>query len=121
LRRISTLFFRRKKAAAMTDKIVVLCTCGSAEEAERISGGLVEAKVAACASIVPGLTSVYRWKGAIERSSEWLLIVKSRRGLFPQLRAEIEKLHSYEVPEIVALDIAAGAEAYLGWIDKETA
>lgn len=105
----------------MTDKIVVLCTCGSAEEAERISGGLVEAKLAACANIVPGLTSVYRWKGALERSSEWLLIIKSRRGLFPQLRAEIEKLHSYEVPEIIALEIADGAEAYLGWIDQETA
>jgi len=105
----------------MTDKIVVLCTCGSAEEAERISGGLVEAKVAACVNIVPGLTSVYRWKGALERSSEWLLIIKSRRELFPQLRAEIEKLHSYEVPEIIAIEIADGAEAYLGWIDRETA
>ena len=105
----------------MTYKIVVLCTCGSAEEAERISGFLVEAKLAACANIVPGLTSVYRWKGALERSSEWLLIIKSRRGSFPQLRAEIEKLHSYEVPEIIALEIVDGAEAYLGWIDRETA
>ena len=103
----------------MTDKIVVLCTCGSAEEAERISGGLVEAKVAACANIVPGLTSVYRWKGALERSSEWLLIIKSRRELFPRLRAEIEKLHSYEVPEIIALPLAAGDAAYLNWIGAQ--
>lgn len=105
----------------MTDKIVVLCTCGSAEEAERISSGLIEARVAACVNLVPGLTSVYRWKDAIERSPEWLLIIKSRRELFPQLRAEIERLHSYEVPEIIALPVVEGAEAYLAWIDKETA
>jgi periplasmic divalent cation tolerance protein len=70
---------------------------------------------------VPGLASVYRWKGAIERSPEWLLVIKSRRGLFERLRAEIEKLHSYEVPEIVALQIVDGAEAYLNWLDRETA
>jgi periplasmic divalent cation tolerance protein len=105
----------------MTDKIVVLCTCGSAEEAERISGGLIEAKAAACVNIVPGIASVYRWKGAVERSAEWLLVVKSRRGLFDRLRAEIEKLHSYETPEIIALQVVDGAEAYLAWIDRETA
>ena len=105
----------------MTDKIVVLCTCASAEEAERISGGLIEAKAAACVNIVPGLTSIYRWKGAIERSPECLLVIKSRRALFPRLRAEIEKLHSYEVPEIIALPIVDGAQAYLAWIDQETA
>ena len=104
----------------MTDKIVVLCTCGSAEEADRIATGLVEARVAACVSVVPGVTSVYRWKDALERSPEWLLIIKSRRGLFEGLRAGIEKLHSYEVPEIVAVPVVEGAEAYLAWIDKET-
>jgi periplasmic divalent cation tolerance protein len=105
----------------MTDKIIVLCTCGSAEDAERISSALVESRTAACVNIVPGLTSVYRWKGAIERSPEWLLVIKSRRGLFERLRAEIEKLHTYETPEIVALQIVDGAEAYLNWLDRETA
>jgi periplasmic divalent cation tolerance protein len=105
----------------MTDKIVVLCTCGTAEEAERIASGLVETRVAACVNVVPGLTSVYRWQGAIERSPECLLVIKSRRSLFERLRAEIEKMHSYEVPEIIAVPIVDGAEAYLAWIDKETA
>ena len=104
----------------MTDKIVVLCTCGSAEDAERISGALVESRAAACVNIVPGLTSIYRWQGAIERSPEWLLVIKTRRSLFDRLRAEIEKLHPYEVPEIVALPIVDGAEAYLAWLDRET-
>ena len=104
----------------MTDKIVVLCCCGSAEEGSRIAEGVVSSKAAACVNIVPGLTSVYHWKGAVERSAEWLLIIKTRRDLFPQLRAEIEKLHSYEVPEIIALQVVDGAEKYLAWIDKET-
>lgn len=105
----------------MTDKIIVLCTCGSAEDAEKISGALVESRAAACVNIVPGLTSVYRWKGAIERSAEWLLVIKSRRELFARLRAEISKLHSYEVPEILALPVVDGAEEYLAWLDRETA
>ncbi|MBI4873237.1 MAG: divalent-cation tolerance protein CutA [Acidobacteria bacterium] len=104
----------------MTDKIVVLCTCGSAGEAERVSSALVESRAAACVNIVPGLTSVYRWQGAVERASEWLLVIKSRRELFPKIRAEIERLHSYETPEIVALPVVDGAEAYLGWLDRET-
>ncbi len=105
----------------MTDKIVVLCTCGSAEEAERISGGLVEQRLAACVSIVPGLTSIYRWKGTLERSTEWLLVIKSRRELFARLCAELERRHSYEVPEVLALPVLDGAEAYLNWVDSETA
>lgn len=105
----------------MTDKIVVLCACGSAEEAGRIAGAVVESRAAACVSIVPGVTSVYRWKGALERSGEWLLLIKSRRELFARLRAEIERLHSYEVPEILALPVVEGAEAYLRWVDGETA
>ena len=104
----------------MTDKIVVLCSCGSTEEADRIAGGLVEAKSAACVSILPGARSVYRWQGAVERSTEWLLIIKSRRDLFPRLRAEIERLHSYEVSELIALPVVDGSAAYLDWIDRET-
>ena len=105
----------------MTDKIVVLCTCGSTEEAGRISTRLVESRLAACVNVVPGLTSVYRWKDAVEESAEWLLVIKSRRNLFERLRAEIVKLHSYEVPEIIALPVVDGAESYLAWIDTETA
>jgi len=103
----------------MTDKIVVLCNCDSEQEAARLARHLVEQRVAACVNILPGVRSVYRWKGAIEEASEWLLTIKSRRDQFPTLRAEIEKIHSYETPEIIAMPIVDGSEAYLAWIDKE--
>lgn len=103
----------------MTDKIAVLCAAGSKQEARRIARRLVEQRLAACVNLVPGATSVYRWHGAVEESGEWLLLIKSRRGLFEKLRAEIERSHSYEVPEVVALPIVDGSEAYLNWMDHE--
>jgi periplasmic divalent cation tolerance protein len=101
----------------MTDKIVVLSTCASEEEADRIARLLVEGRVAACVNIVPGVRSVYRWQGAVESSGEWLLAIKSTRERFDALRTAIEKSHSYEVPEIVALPVVDGAANYLNWID----
>ena len=103
----------------MTDKIVVLCTCPSAEEAEKIARLLVEQRLAACVNIVPGLRSIYRWKGQVEDAGEWLLLVKSRRSLFDQLRAAVERVHSYEVPEVIALHVVDGAPAYLEWLEHE--
>jgi periplasmic divalent cation tolerance protein len=103
----------------MTDKIVVLCTCDSEEEAARLARLLVEQRLAACVNILPAVRSVYRWKGAIEDSSEWMLTIKSRRDRFAALKAEIEKIHSYETPEVIALPIVDGTDAYLAWIDKE--
>ena len=103
----------------MTDKIVVLTTCDSDEQAARIARRLVEQRLAACVNIVPRAISVYRWKDKIETAKEWLLIVKSRRGLFPAIRSEIEKMHSYTAPELIALPVVDGAEAYLGWMDDE--
>ncbi len=103
----------------MTDKIVVLSTCSSPAEAERIARLLVERRLAACVNIVPGVRSLYRWKGAVEDSGELLLVIKSRRSLFEQVRAAIEKAHSYEVPEVVALTITDGAQAYLAWLERE--
>jgi periplasmic divalent cation tolerance protein len=105
----------------MTDKIVVFCTCDSAEEAGRIARRLVEQRVAACVNIVPNMRSVYRWKDNIEDAAEFLLVIKSRRDLFAALRAEIEKIHSYEVPEVIALPIVDGSPSYLGWLDRELA
>jgi periplasmic divalent cation tolerance protein len=103
----------------MTDKIVVLSTCNSAEEAEKIARGLVEQKLAACVNVLSGVRSFYRWKGTIEDSPEWLLIIKSSREHFEALRGALEKLHSYEVPEAIALPVVEGARNYLNWMEGE--
>ncbi len=103
----------------MTDKIVVLTTCDSEQQATRIARHLVEERLAACVNIISRATSVYRWKGKIESAEEWLLIVKSRRELVPDLRAALEKLHSYEIPELITISIDDGAAAYLAWLDDE--
>jgi periplasmic divalent cation tolerance protein len=106
----------------MTDKIVVLSTCASEEEARRLAHHLVEKRVAACVNILSGARSVYRWKDAdgkdkIEDTAEFVLVIKSRRDLFDALRSEIEGMHSYEVPEVIALAVVDGSERYLEWID----
>lgn len=103
----------------MTDKIVVLSTCDSQEQAARLARHLVEQRLAACVNILPQVRSFYRWNEKVEDSGEWMLVIKSRRDLFPALCAEIEKMHSYEVPEIIALPVVEGSEAYLGWLDHE--
>ena len=104
----------------MTDKIVVFTMCASADEAETIAGRLIELRLAACVNVLAGARSFYRWQGAIENAGEWLLIIKTSRARFESLRAELERLHSYEVPEIVALPIVDGAPNYLSWLDAET-
>jgi periplasmic divalent cation tolerance protein len=102
--------------AGMTDKIVVLNTCGSEAEAERLARLLIDQRLAACVSIVPRVRSFYRWKGAVESSDECLLLIKSSRPLLEQLRAVLEKAHTYEVPEVLALPVVAGAAPYLDWL-----
>jgi len=103
----------------MTDKIVVLTTCDSEKRAEQLARHLVEHRVAACVNILPKARSIYRWKENIEDASEWFLLIKSRRDLFAALRAEIEKLHTYSVPEVIALPIVDGSDPYLGWLDDQ--
>lgn len=100
----------------MTDKIVVLNTCATEDEAERLARLLIDQRLAACVSIVPRVRSFYRWKGAVERSDECLLVIKSSRALFEDLRAAVEKAHSYEVPEVLALPVLEGAAQYLEWL-----
>lgn len=103
----------------MTDKVITLTTCATKEDAIRIARHLVEVRLAACVNVVPNVTSVYRWQGAIEESAEWMLIIKTATGLIENLKEEIRKVHPYEVPELVALNIVDGAETYLGWLTRE--
>ncbi|HTT64805.1 MAG TPA: divalent-cation tolerance protein CutA [Bryobacteraceae bacterium] len=103
----------------MTDKIVVLSTCATEEEAAKLARVLVEARVAACVTMVPGARSVYRWQGAIEAAEECLLIIKSSRQLFEPLRTVLEKNHTYEVPELLAMPVAEGAANYMNWMEGQ--
>lgn len=103
----------------MPEKIIVYCTCASEEEAHRVALHAVELRLAACAAVTKGVRSFYHWKGAIESSEECALTLKSRADLFEELCAEIRKVHSYEVPEILAVPVAAGSKDYLDWMDAE--
>ena len=105
----------------MTDKILVLTTCSSLEEARKLARRLMERRLAACVSIAPGVESIYRWKGKIEESSEVAVTIKSRRDLFTDLAAELRKAHSYETPEILAVPVVDGSPDYLEWLDQELA
>ena len=105
----------------MTDKIVVLSTCPSEEEATRIARELVAKRLAACVNIIGGVRSIYHWKDAMEDSQEVLLVIKTSRALFENLRSQIERTHSYEVPEVIALPIVDGAESYLDWLGRSLA
>ena len=97
---------------------IVFVTVSSKDEALKITDTLVKEKLAACVNIVGGVQSVYWWKGAIEQAAEYLLIIKTKRALVPSLVKRIQHLHSYSVPEIIAMDIAAGNPDYLRWIDE---
>lgn len=101
----------------MTDKVIVLTTAGSEEEAKKIARALVERKLAACVNIVPKIQSVYRWQGKIEEAEEFLLVIKTARPKQEEVSAAIRELHSYELSECIVLAIESGAEKYLKWID----
>jgi periplasmic divalent cation tolerance protein len=101
--------------------IVVLITAPSAEEAAKIAKVLVEERLAACANIVKDIRSVFRWEGKIEDDSEALIVLKTREALFEDLEKRVRELHSYSVPEVIALPIVKGSEAYLKWLQEETA
>ncbi len=102
----------------MTDKRLVLTTCGSLEEARSIAHALVERRLAACVNLVPQIESVYRWKGEVETAAEWLLIIKTTAGVFDNLRQALETLHSYELPECIEIAVDAGSSTYLDWIGE---
>ena len=100
----------------MTDKRIVLTTAGSEEEARKIARHLVEKRLAACVNIIPQIESIYRWQGKVESAREWLLLVKTTQERFPAVRDAIRELHSYEVPECVAINIDDGSSDYLQWL-----
>ncbi len=102
----------------MTDKRLVLSTVSDADEGRIIARSLVEKQLAACVNIVGPIQSVYRWKGEIEDAQEFLLLIKTTADNVSRLREELARLHSYEVPECIALGIESGLPAYLDWISE---
>jgi len=102
----------------MTDKILVLTTTASKDEARRIGCALVERLLAACVNIIPQVGTIYRWEGEIEEAEEWLLIIKSTATAFERVRDAINELHSYDVPECVSIAIESGSMAYLNWVGE---
>jgi periplasmic divalent cation tolerance protein len=100
----------------MTGALVILCTCGSKDEAQRLASKLIEERLAACVNILPALQSLYRWQDKIEEATEILLLIKTRAERFALVRERITELHSYDTPEIIALPIWDGSEKYLNWI-----
>jgi periplasmic divalent cation tolerance protein len=99
-----------------TGAVVALTTVGTAGDAERIARALVERRLAACVNVVPGVVSVYRWKDAVERDEEHLLVVKTRADRVEALREALVALHPYELPELVVLPVEAGHPPYLAWV-----
>ena len=100
-----------------TDRIIVLITAVSEEEAHKIAELLVNEKKAACVNIVPTVDSLFWWEGKIDSARESLLLVKTKASLFPEIVELVKRTHSYEVPEIIGLPIVAGSEDYLKWLD----
>jgi len=100
----------------MTDKRIVLSTAGSEDEARKIARYLVEKQLAACVNFIPRVESVYRWQGKIESSHEFLMLIKTSADQFAAVRDAISRLHSYELPECIALGIEDGSSDYLDWL-----
>lgn len=104
----------------MEDFIIILVTTSSEEEGREIAQALIEKKLAACVNLIKDIESIYRWKGKILDEREVLILIKTRKKLYKSVEGEVKKLHSYEVPEIIALPIISGSKDYLYWIDSET-
>ncbi|MCX8026962.1 MAG: divalent-cation tolerance protein CutA [Thermodesulfovibrionales bacterium] len=104
----------------MTDSIVVYITTPNEDEAVRIAKTLVEERLCGCVNIIKQIRSIYSWQGKIEDDSESLLIIKTKEGLFEPLLKRVKELHSYTVPEIIALPIIKGSKEYLNWLDEVT-
>jgi periplasmic divalent cation tolerance protein len=99
---------------------IVLMTAGNQEQANRIARVLVDERLAACVNVVGPIRSVYRWRGAVEDETEYLLLAKTRAALYARLERRVKELHSYEVPEVIALSPSSGLRPYLAWLMEST-
>jgi periplasmic divalent cation tolerance protein len=99
---------------------LLFCACPDYACAERIAETLVERRLAACVNLIAGVSSIYRWQGRIECASEVLLLIKSRRACYDGIEAAIRELHPYELPELIAVEAAAGLPPYLAWVGEAT-
>lgn len=104
----------------MTEFFQILTTASTKNNAEEIAESLVEQKLAACVQVIGPISSTYRWKGKIERADEWMCLIKTKKNLFKKIESAIKETHSYETPEIIAVPISAGSEAYLNWLNTTT-
>jgi periplasmic divalent cation tolerance protein len=104
----------------MSNYIVIYITTASVNEAKKIGRALVEEKLAACSNIISPIRSIYSWQGKICDDKEALMVLKTRKKLFNQIVKRVEKLHSYDVPEIIAMPIIEGSSKYLSWLNEET-
>jgi periplasmic divalent cation tolerance protein len=96
---------------------IVLVTCASVPEARKIGRSAVEKKLAACANIVTGVESIYRWKSKVERTREVLVLMKTTAARLRELEREVKRMHSYDVPEFIVLPLVAGSRQYLKWVE----
>ena len=104
----------------MNEFIVIFCSTSSKNEAGKIANDIVQKRLAACVNIIEGLTSIYEWEGKICSENEFLMIIKSKKILFDEIKREILSMHSYKVPEIISLPVADGLDSYLNWIRENT-
>jgi len=115
---LTNVIARNEVTKQSLNHIIVLVTTKDKKEASQIAQGLLEAKLIACANIIEGIQSLFWWQGKIDSSQEALLILKTKKVLFKKLAARVKSLHSYKVPEIIALPITQGSNEYLQWIDS---
>ncbi len=103
----------------MSDPVVVLSALGAPRDAERIARALVDERLAACVNVVPGVISVYRWKGIVESENELMLVIKTLAERVDALKWRLLELHPYELPEVVVIPIAGGHAPYLAWLEEQ--
>jgi periplasmic divalent cation tolerance protein len=100
----------------MTDGILIFCTCGNQDEARRIAHAMVEERLAACANIITGVQSIFRWEDKVTEAEEVQLLIKTTEHRYPDLQRRIAELHSYDTPEIFSVPLAAVSDKYLAWL-----